>query len=216
MGQQRTILVFGGTGQTGQHFVSLALGGGHRVRALARDPAKFTFTDDGLEVHEGAIGDVVDLDRLLRGVDFVVSMLGDASMQKRGHINAAFVRELVPAMRRQGVARFLYQAGGLSRPPGERLPPVQWAIRNTVARQFIGQHEDNEAVMGFLRQEAADIEWIVHRAAIGSNGASKGALARSRRRLSVATFVDCAAYNLRTVMDDTAVHTCDLSRYEKS
>jgi hypothetical protein len=79
-----------------------------------------------------------------------------------------------------------------------------------------GQTEDNEAVMQYLLQDAADIEWIVHRAAIGSNGASRGVLERSQRKLSIATFKDCAAYDLHTVMDAAAVHTCDLSRYRKS
>jgi len=42
-------------------------------------------------------------------------MLGDASLQKSQKINALFVTKLVPAMRRQGVKRFLYQAGGFTR-----------------------------------------------------------------------------------------------------
>jgi len=59
-----------------------------------------------------------------------------------------------------------------------------------------------------------DIEWIVHRAAIRSNGPSKGVLKRSRTKLSVAPFVDCAAYNYATLLHPSAIHTCDLSRYE--
>jgi putative NADH-flavin reductase len=210
-----TFLVFGATGQTGQHFVSIALEHGHRVRTLARDPRKLRSTDPRLEVHSGSIADVPDLDELVRGADFVVAMLGDAAVQREQKINTAFVANLIPAMRRHGVRRFLYQAGGLSRPPDRRLSPVLWAIKNTVARGYIGQHEDNEAVMRFLVDEAGDIEWIVHRAGIGSDSPSKGVLQRSATKVSVATFVDCATYNYNTVMDASAVHTCDLSAYRK-
>ena len=116
-------------------------------------------------------------------------------------------------MRRQGVKRFLYQAGGLSRPYGGRLSPIFWALRKSLARGYDGQHRDNEAVMKYLATEAVDIEWIVHRAGIGSDGSSKGELKRSATRFSVATHRDCAAYNYRTIMDPSAVHTSDLSCY---
>ncbi|RFA18102.1 NAD(P)-dependent oxidoreductase [Subtercola boreus] len=213
----QTFLVFGATGQTGQHFTSLALREGHTVRALARNPSKFGYEHPALEVHTGTVTDIPDpdLDELVRGVDYVVSMLGDVEAQKTRKVNTEFVRRLVPAMRRQGVKRFLYQAGGLSKAPGQPLPPALWAVRKTLARSYNGQHEDNEAVMQYLTDEASDIEWMVHRAGIGSNGPSKGVLQRSSRAISIATFIDCAAYTYRTVMDPSAVHTCDPSAYRK-
>jgi hypothetical protein len=125
------------------------------------------------------------------------------------------MQKLIPAMRRQGVKRFLYQAGGLSKSPNQELSPVLWMIRNTVARGFIGQHEDDEAVMEYLVESASDVEWIVHRAGIGSDGPSKGVLKRSDKNISIATFEDCATYNYRILMDPSAIHTCDLSCYQK-
>ncbi|MFD4574190.1 NAD(P)-dependent oxidoreductase [Streptomyces sp. NPDC058417] len=210
---QRTFLVLGGTGRTGRHFVRLALDEGHRVRALVRDPAKLALPHPGLERVSGSITENPDLDALLAGTDHVVAMLGNAAMQREHAINTAFVRALVPAMRRHGVSRFLYQAGGLSAPPGKKLPPSLRLVRATLARRNVGQHEDNETVMRYLTDEAGDIEWMVHRAAIRGEGPSRGVLHRSGTDSSLATFTDCAAYNLRTVMDATAVHTCDLSTY---
>jgi putative NADH-flavin reductase len=215
MSKQKTVLVFGGTGQTGQHFVRLALEDGFRVRALARNPAKFAMTDPSLEVVLGSITDIPDLDALVAGADLVVSMLGDGAAQREHTIVTDLVRQLVPAMRRHGVSRFLHQAGGLSAQPHRRLPLVLWIIRHTIARGFDGQHRDNEAVMRYLADEANDIEWMVHRAGIGSDGPSRGVLERSERAISIASFQDCAAYNLRTVQDATAIHTCDGSRYAK-
>jgi putative NADH-flavin reductase len=211
----KTFLVFGATGQTGKHFTSAALRDGHRVRALVRNPGKLPVGSPNLEIRPGSITEVPDLDGLVDGVDAVVSMLGDARMQEQRKINTAFVRELVPTMRRHGVTRFLYQAGGLSAPPGRRLPLPLWTIRHTVARGYAGQHEDNEAVMRYLAEDAMDIEWMVHRAGIGSDGPSKGVLERSAGKISVATFRDCASYNYRLLWDPAAVHTCDPSAYRK-
>ena len=214
MAQRSTFLVLGATGGTGKHFVSQALKDGHGVRALVRTPGKLPSGAANLDVRHGSITDMIDTDALVEGVDYIVSMLGDAKLQRLAKINTAFVKTLVPSMRRQGVRRFLYQAGGRSRPYQGHLSPTLWTIRNTLARGYIGQHEDNEAVMEYLATEASDIEWIVHRAGIGSDGPSKGVLERSKTKFSVATFRDCAAYNYRTIMDAaSAVHTCDLSCY---
>ena len=215
MAQQSTFLVLGATGGTGKHFVAQALADGHRVRALVRSPGKLPPGGEKLEVRHGSITDTIDTDELVAGVDFVVSMLGDKNLQKDAKINTAFVKRLVPSMRRQGVKRFLYQAGGLSRPYGGRLSPVFWVIRNTLARSFNGQHQDNEAVMDYLANEANDIEWIVHRAGIGSDGPSKGVLQRSPTKFSIATHLDCSNYNYRTIRDALAVHTADLSHYAR-
>ena len=211
--QPSTFLVLGATGGTGGHFTTKALADGHRVRALVRTPGKLDAKNGMLDIRHGSITDAIDTDTLVRGVDYVVVMLGDKELQQTHKINSAFMQRLVPAMRRQGIKRILYQAGGLSRPHGGRLAPSLWIIRNTVARSFIGQHRDNEAVMEYLATEAHDLEWIVHRAGIFSDGASKGVLQRSVTRFSVATFRDCADYAYRTVADASAVHTADFSAY---
>ena len=211
--KQLTFLVFGATGATGKHFVSRALQDGHRVRALVRNLGKMAAQHPHLDVHQGSITALPDLEALVDGVDHIVAMLGDRAQQATTKVNAAFVRQLIPAMRRRGVKRLLYQAGGLSRPHGGNLSPLLWAIRHTLARGYLGQHRDNEAVMQFLAEEAGDIEWIVHRAGIGSDGASKGILRRSPTKFSVATFRDVADYNYRAVTDPAAVHTADFSHY---
>lgn len=209
------LLVLGATGQTGQHLVRLALADGHHVRALARTPGKLAVAHDDLEVVQGSITEPLDLDALLDGVDAVVAMLGDVRAQQTRQVNAEFVRDLVPAMRRSGTRRFVYQAGALSAAPGKRLPLVLRIVRRTIARAYDGQHRDNEAVMRYLDSDARDLAWTVHRAGIGSDGPSKGRLRRSSWWISIGTFVDCAAYTLRLLDDDTAVHTCDGSAYAR-
>ena len=116
-----SFLVFGGTGRTGRHFISLALNDGHKVRALVRNPDKIEIQNPNLELVKGSITDYDKLDELLNGIDFVISMLGDAQSQRKEKVNTLFVKQLIPAMRRQGVKRFLYQAGSLTRAYKEKL-----------------------------------------------------------------------------------------------
>jgi putative NADH-flavin reductase len=209
----KTFLVLGATGGTGKHFVSQALSDGHRVRALVRSPQKLPPQSDAMEVHQGSITGPLNVDALVAGVDAVIAMIGDTKLQAYDKIALPFVQKLVPAMRRAGVKRFLYQAGGLSRPYGGHLTPLLWTIRQMLPRGYKGQHADNEAVMAYLATEARDIDWVVHRAGIGSDGASKGTLERSPTKFSVGTHIDCAAYNYRTILDGGAIHTADFSHY---
>ena len=211
-----TYLVLGATGGTGKHFLPIALGEGHYVKALVRNPAKLALQNARLEVQKGSITDAaLDFAKLVEGVDFVISMLGDREAQQTANVNTAFVKKLIPAMRGHGVKRFLYQAGGLSTPYRGHLSPLLWTIRHTIARGFEGQHRDNEAVMAYLAEEAQDLEWMVHRAGIGGDGPSKGVLQRSPTKFSIGTHRDCAAYNYRTMLDASAIHTSDFSHYTK-
>ncbi|ORX40629.1 NmrA family protein [Kockovaella imperatae] len=216
MTQSLLFLVLGATGGTGKHFVTQCLRDGHRVRALVRTPSKLpSEAADKIEVVQGSITDNVDTDALVKGVDYVVAMLGDKETQQTRKVCLEFVQKLVPSMRENGVKRFLFQAGGLSRPYGGSLTPLLWFLRYTLAYAggFHGQHLDNEAVMEYLSTQAMDIEWIVHRAGIGSDGPSKGKLARSPSTFSIGTHVDCATYSFDLVQDASAVHTSDFSHY---
>lgn len=212
-----TFLVFGATGKTGKHFVSIALNEGHKVIALVRNPEKVDAQNPNLKLIKGSITNYHEIDELLNDVDFVISMLGDAHLQKLENVNTEFIKKLIPAMRRQGVKRFLYQAGGFSRPYKEKLPFIFWFLKNTLVRfsGLLGQHRDNEAAIEYLVEEAKNIEWMVHRASIISDDSSKGTLLRSKTKNSIATFVDCALYNYHLLTDDSAVYTCDLSYYHK-
>lgn len=214
---KENFLVFGATGQTGKHFLPLALERGHNVKALVRSPEKVGVKSPNLSLHRGSIVDLNNFDELVKGVDVVIAMLGDAQLQKDHDICTNFVKQLIPAMRRQGVKRLLFQAGGFTKPYGERLPIMSWLLKNTIARWggLLGQHRDNEAVLKYLVEEASDIDWMVHRASIISNGPSKGALIRSKSKFSLATFVDCAAYNYALLSDVSAIHTDELSHYPK-
>jgi hypothetical protein len=212
-----TYLVFGGSGRTGKHLIALVLKEGHKVRALVRHPEKIEIQDPNLEVVIGSITDYPQFDELLKEVDFVVSMLGDAPRQQVEKVNLAFVKKLIPAMRRQSVKRFLYQAGGFTRPYKKRLPLMNWLLRNTLVRfsGLLGQHRDNEAVIAYLVEEVNDIEWMVHRASLYGDSASKGILKRSTTRFNVAPFIDCAMYNYQSLSDPSGIHIYDLSYYHQ-
>ena len=74
-----TIALFGSTGGTGRHFLSLALEAGYKVNILVRDSSKVAealATNDNLTVVEGDFSNAEAIQKTIQGATYVVSMAG--------------------------------------------------------------------------------------------------------------------------------------------
>lgn len=85
MGQQLTFLVFGATGQTGRHF-HFGSYRGAQGESPSSESGKLLIQSQHLELHKGSITNVDRIDELTQGVDFVISMLGNATLQRQSEI----------------------------------------------------------------------------------------------------------------------------------
>ena len=82
------LLVTGGTGYVGSHSIAALIGAGHRVRVLARSPARVpaALAPLGVDDVETSIGDVTDaaaVERALEGCDAVLHAASVFSMDAR-------------------------------------------------------------------------------------------------------------------------------------
>lgn len=98
------ILIIGSTGSIGHRLVEQALARGHTVTAFAREPSRLRIEDQGLVLAEGDVMDRASLERALPGQDVVLSALGAGG---RGGVRAAGTRNIIAAMQRCGVRRFV-------------------------------------------------------------------------------------------------------------
>lgn len=84
------VAVIGATGRTGRQLVEQALGRGHRVTVLCRDPARFTDgVADRVRVVVGEATDPAAVRELLAGTDAVLSTLGPTSKERDLHTRTA-------------------------------------------------------------------------------------------------------------------------------
>jgi uncharacterized protein YbjT (DUF2867 family) len=107
-------LVTGATGYVGGRLIPQLLDHGHRVRALARNPAKLTDVPWRADV-EVAIGDLGDVDSLtaaFEGIDVVYYLVHSMGSSKdfAGEEERS-ARNVVHAARRAGVRRVVYLSG---------------------------------------------------------------------------------------------------------
>jgi uncharacterized protein YbjT (DUF2867 family) len=130
-----TVLVAGATGYIGRRLVAELVAAGHRVRCLARTPAKLAAEPWRAQV-EVAPGDVLDrrsLDAAFDGVDvayYLVHSIGaDADWQARDRQAAENVRDAADAA---GIAQLVYLGGLGDASAGELSPHL--ASRHEVGR----------------------------------------------------------------------------------
>ncbi len=120
----KKIVIIGATGYVGSAILKEALGRGHQVKAIVRDPSKLTLIHPHLKVVGGSVTDTDFLSRELAKSDAVISAFNP------GWSNPNIYEEtlegygsILCAVRNSGVHRFLMVggAGSLLVPPGRLL-----------------------------------------------------------------------------------------------
>ncbi len=110
---EMNILVLGATGNTGRKFVDMALGRGHRVRAIMRSSGNLE-DQTGLEIIKGDVLDASVLKQAAHGMDAIVSCLGIrkkdpsdpwSSLLSPEDFTERSARVLVEAMKANGMKR---------------------------------------------------------------------------------------------------------------
>ncbi len=173
MVEQVRCLVTGATGYIGARLVPRLLDEGHRVRALARNPAKLADVPwrDEAEVARGDLGDVDSLIAAFDGMDVVYYLVHSMGSSKDfADEEARAVRNVVTAARRTGVRRIVYLSG--LHPEGRKLSP------HLESRKAVG-----DALVG------SGIETVVLQAGVvvGSGSASFEMIRHLTDRLPVMT-----------------------------
>lgn len=200
------LAIFGATGRTGKPLVAQALGQGHEVRALARDPTKLEVSQESLLVIHGDVLNAADVAETIAGSDAVLSVLGQTKGSPK-NLQTVATRHIVAAMKTHGVTRVISLTGAGVRDPHDEpklVDRVFGLLLATVARSVI---QDADAHAEVLRQSG--LEWTLVRGPrltegprtdtykVGYVGKDSG---------TQASRADVADFMLRQLGDDTWVH----------
>jgi putative NADH-flavin reductase len=101
------LTIFGGTGGTGEQLIRAALDAGYTVTAPARAPSRIGVSHDRLRIVRADVLDPLSLNGTVDGADAVVSALGASHMKAPTTVYSTGVANIVEAMRRAGVRRFI-------------------------------------------------------------------------------------------------------------
>lgn len=195
------IAVLGATGRSGRMIVEELLQRGHALQVLVRAPEKLGEVEQRVEVLVGDSRSPADLDRLVPGVDAVVSALGPTS--REGTLHTETAAALVESMGSAGVTRFVGVSGaGIDLPGDEK----SWSAKliSKVVRAVGGPaFEDKRTEHGVYA--ASGVTWTLVRPPRLTDGEATGRVEHHAHRSCRATSItrsDLAAFVADVVEQD--------------
>jgi putative NADH-flavin reductase len=162
------VLVFGASGKTGGLVVERALAMGHEVSVLVRDASKFSVA--GVNV---IAGDATRYDAVLRAVkgqDAVIDTIGGTTPYKTTQLESTSVRNMIEAMKAEGVRRLIVVSMmGLGESREQAPVWYRYLLMTTFLR---GSTKDKGAMEELVKTSGLD--YVIARPPILKDGAATG------------------------------------------
>jgi putative NADH-flavin reductase len=148
------IVLFGATGMIGQRILHEAVGRGHSVTAIARDPSKITETGPDVSPVAGDVLDTKAVAEQVKGADAVVSSVSPGAGANDIYEKAA--KSLIEGLKSAGVKRLIFVggAGSLEVAPGVQLVDTPGFPEIYKARALAMRDELN-----YVRANGGDLDW---------------------------------------------------------
>lgn len=163
------LLIVGATGGTGRQLVTQALERGHQVTALVRRLARAE-PRPGLTLVAGDVLDPGSLARAMQGQEAVLSALGHKRWLGPSRILSEGTRNLIAAMVRQGVPRFVCETAlGISDAWWQMGLYYTLFVRPVILPFYFGDKVRQEAVI-----RASGLAWTIVRPGMLTNGPPRG------------------------------------------
>jgi putative NADH-flavin reductase len=166
------IALFGGSGQTGQQFLNLALSKGYQVKALVRNPDAFTIKHHNLEIIKGDVLNNKDVDLTVSGCSIVVSLFGHVKdspewLQTNG------TKNIIAAMKRERIVKIISLSGGGLPFPQQDKPKFADKLIRFIMSVAVPKVL-NDAIAHHKVLEESNLKWIIVRGPRLTNDAPKG------------------------------------------
>ena len=208
------LVIFGATGGTGRALVEQALDRGHTVTAFVRKASRMRIKHELLRLTVGNVLDYGAVEAAVFGQDAVLSALGHKRWVIKSSILSKGTRNIVAAMTKYGVRRFVCETSlGIGDSKG-RLGALYTFFLIPLLLHFYFQ--DKELQEKYIKQSSLD--WVIVRPAELTNGKQSGAIregkdvgslffTRSISRADVASFMLSELKDDRYVRDTPGVES---------
>ena len=196
------ITVFGATGGTGRRLVEQAIAEGNEVVAYVRNPSKLDMENEHLTVVQGELIDEELIEKAVKGVDAVISLLGPRGGSKSKPLTHG-MQNIITAMKKQGVRRLVITSTLSAKDPND-LPDFKTkSLVNLVKVTMHDAYEDIVSTAETVRN--SDLDWTIVRLTMLNNKPKSGKVrAGYVGRGDVGTWIsraDVADFMLKQVQD---------------
>lgn len=200
------LIIFGSTGGTGRQIVAQALEQGHDVTVFARSPEKLDQKHEKLQVVQGNVLDFASVERAIQGQDAVLCALG-MSMKDKTMLRANGTKNIIRAMEKTGVKRFICQSSAGVGDSSDTLPILmKYLIVPFLLRRAFTDHEIQE---NYIKE--SQLDWIIVRPAALTDGEQSGSYqhgytADNKTVTNKISRADTANFMLKQLADNSYLH----------
>lgn len=207
------ITVFGASGRTGKLLVEQALAAGHEVTAFVRDPAKLGLQHERLRIVQGNLDESAKVEQAIAGQDVVFSALGPVRGGRKDLMELA-AKQILPAMKKQGVRRLVTLTGAGVAQPGDQAKAFNRFMSfllGVMARDVL---EDSTRHAEMVR--GSGLDWTIVRVPVLADGPAQGQYrvgmvgVNSGARINRA---DVAAFMLKAATDPSLIGKAPVVSY---
>lgn len=163
------ILVFGASGGTGHYLVSQARGSGHVVSAFIRDTSNLKVDQENIKIIQGDVTEYQSVENAITDQEVILSALGASSPFKRDVKLIQGIQNIVTAMTKQHVKRFIYQSFLGVRENRNELGFLLNTAIPALLRNVVADHEEKENIIA-----TSGCDWTIVRCPMLTNGSFTG------------------------------------------
>jgi putative NADH-flavin reductase len=200
------LLIFGSTGSIGRELVKQALDQGHTVTAFTRDPAKLDIQHPSLKITQGDVMDFAAVVKAVQGQDAVLCVLG-SGRKRKGKIRSEGTQQIIRAMEKLGVQRFICQTTLGAGESWENLNFFwKYIMFGVILRDVFADHEKQENYVKHSR-----LDWTIVRPGAFTNGNHTGKYRYAFPSTDKTTklkisHADVADFMLKQLVNDSSLH----------
>lgn len=200
------LLIFGATGSIGGELVKQALEQGHAVTAFARNLAKLDIQHQNLKLFQGDVTDITAVEKAVQGQDAVLCSLGSGT-QTKGTVRSEGTRNIIQAMEKVGVRRFICQTTlGIGESQGNLNFFWKYVMFGFLLRQVFADHVKQEE---YVKQ--SHLDWTIVRPSAFVDGNHTGVYRHGfpgtdKTTKLVISRADVADFMLRQLTDNSYLH----------
>ena len=147
------LAIFGASGRTGSELLHQALQQGHHITAFVRRSSRIALRHRNLHVMEGSLENVDQLRIALAGKQAAISALGVSKTLHHDPQVIKGVENIVKAMAKEGVPRFVYQSVFLA---NSQQGEFSFFARNILKRIIRKEVEDHQVKENLIREGVKD------------------------------------------------------------
>ena len=202
------LTIFGASGATGTYLVRQALGAGHEVTAVVRDPARLRVPAHArLDVITADVMDAASISPAVADADAVITAIASHGTGP-STLRQDSTHRIMQEMRKTGVRRLLFVSGSIVADEGES-PYLRYLLK-PVARHTFLRHVNADFLGAEEEIRTSGLDWTIFRPPSLTNKPAKGtyrvAIDRNLPRCFSITRADLAACMLNALEDPASIH----------